>query len=319
MPTKQAIDISDLKLDDAHATAILEMAIENNVIDDYTVPKTKKERIDDAAENVAQMLDAYVNKGVTPDNDDEEFAAMGELIENILELAGISVDGDEVEFGDLPELDGSDGDNDGDGEAAVDIEDIIKGYEELSAASRVKAIKALELDMDDDDDYNSLVAIASWEEAQDKPSSRVLAYIDEIIPPEGEGGDDGEAEGEGEAPSEEPWEGYDKATAADIRKVLAQAAKDGDLTLEQIEYVRAYENGRKAPRSNVFKRLDELEAALGEGDGDGEEEKPQRRRGGLAGLTGGKAKPSSNGAGTITLTREMILEALAEGEIEIEV
>jgi hypothetical protein len=300
--TKQSVDLSDLKLDDEHAKAILNAAIEAEAYSE-DMPKTRKDRINAAGEQIGMMLDAYLNEDVTPDNDDEEVAEMGEMIEEILEIAGIEVDDGEVTFGDLPDLDGEDdadddnGDDDGDGEAAVDINDIVDGYEDLSAASRVKALKALELDPDDDDDYNTLVAVEEWEKAQDKPSSRVLNWLGEVLPEEdgdGDSDDDDDADaddddngGDGDT-DEEPWKGYDKATAAAIRKVLDEEFKKGNLSEEQIQYVRDYEEGREKPptRKNVLKKCDELLASIEENgqpeaEAEEEDEKPARsgRRG----------------------------------------
>jgi hypothetical protein len=70
--------LKDLKLDDAHATAILEKAIE---YDSYTedMPSSKRERIKAATDQVALMIDAWVDDDVTPDNEDEDVAAMGEM------------------------------------------------------------------------------------------------------------------------------------------------------------------------------------------------------------------------------------------------
>lgn len=363
MATKQSVDLSDLKLDDAHAKAILEAAIEEEA---YTedMPKTRKDRINAAGEQIGMMLDAYLNEDVTPDNDDDELAHMGEVIEEILELAGITVDDGEVEFGDLPDLDDEgDGDedddngDDDDGEAAVDIDDIIEGYADLSAASKVKAIKGLELDPDDDDDYNTGRDIADWENEQEKPSSRVLSWLDEngfgAEDEDGDGDDPEEDDDNGDDGDgdEEPWKGYDKATAADIRKVLDAEFKAGNLTAEQIQYVHDYEEGREKPptRKNVLKKCVELLAKIEEdGEPEAEEEKPARGRRGSrtsssrsSGRRGAKAKdedepeeekPARSRRGsrtsktsdkpsgsTITLTREQILEALAEGEVEIEV
>jgi hypothetical protein len=288
--------LKDLKLDDAHATAILEKAIE---YESYTeeMPDSKRDRIKAAGEQITLMVDAWVTDDVTPDNDDEDVAAMGQAIAEIFEIAGVEIDEDGevsyVEPGDVEEPESDDDDNDGDGEAAVDIEDYIKGYDDLSAASRVKAIKALELDMDDDDDYNTAVAIYEYEEAQDKPSSRVLTFLDDLLPPAEEGGaedgepeadddddegaEDGEAEGEGGW--EEPWAKYDKQTAVEVKKALDKLLAKDELTAEMAQYVIDYENGREKPpaRKRIIDHAAKLMAELEEGgEAEPEEEEPAK-------------------------------------------
>jgi hypothetical protein len=356
--TKQSVDLSELKLDDAHAKAILEAAIEAEAYNE-DMPKNRKDRINAAAEQIGMMCDAYINEDVTPDNDDDELAAMGEQIEEILELAGITIEDGEVEFGDLPDLDGDEdgddddddnGDDDGD-EAAVDINDIISGYEDLSAAARVKKIKALDLDPEDDDDYNTARDIADWENEQDKPSSRVLSWLEENGFAEeegdGEGDEDDDDDNDGDdngGDGDEPWDGYDKSSAADIRKVLDTEFKAGNLTAENVQYVRDYEDEREKPptRKNVLKKCDELlakfeagEAPGASGDDDDEDEAPARSRRGRRGAKsndtedekpksgrsswGAKKGGGSSDGGTLTLTREQILEALENGSVEIEV
>ena len=289
-----ATKLKDLKLDDDHATAILEKAIE---YESYTedMPSSKRERIKAAGEQITLMIDAWIDDEVTPDNEDEDVAAMGVVIEEIFLLAGVEIDEDgEVSFGELGDLDGAeaeDGDEEeGDGdEAAFDIEDTIEGYEELSPASKVKAVKALELDADDDDDYNTLVGIYEWEEAQDKPSSRVLQYLDGVIPQEegdaeeGEGDepeeeDEGAEEAGAEGEWEEPWAKYDKQTAVEVKKALDKLMAKDELTAEMAQYVIDFENGRDKPpaRKRIIDHATKLLAELeGGGEVEAEEEEPE--------------------------------------------
>lgn len=372
-----ATKLDDLKLDDAHATAILEKAIEYEA---YTeeMPDTKKGRISAASDQIALLIDAWNNDDINPDNEDPEIAEMGVAMQEVLELAGVEIDEEgEVEYGDLPDLDDEDEededeDSDDDDEAAVDIEDIISGYEELSAAGRVKAIKKLELDaVEDDDDFNTAVNIWEWENEQNKPSSRVMSYLEEEVLPENwqeEAGQEGDEESdeeeededdaddeEGESGEwEEPWKGYDKQSAVEVKGHLDKLLKKGELDPDMVTYVKEYEEAREKPptRKRVVTYCEKLLADLEEGDADEPEddedepeEKPARRGRSTSRRRGAKsadpdesddvdeavaaddekesrrsrrsAKPKSSGS-TITLTREQILEALENGSVEIE-
>jgi hypothetical protein len=192
--------LDGLEIGEVHAEAIIEKAIEFGVYTD-DMPSTSKDKIEAAHEIVAFGIDSWIDDEVTPEAEDDQARTAGEQIAAIFELAGVTIEGKgksaEIVYGDLPELDGADGgdgdDNAGDG-SAFDIESVIEGYPELTPATRIKKIKALELDPEDDDDYNTLISLAEWEESQDEPSSRVLNYLNEIVPPEGEG--DGDAEGD---------------------------------------------------------------------------------------------------------------------------
>lgn len=183
--------LDELEVNEAQAEAIIDKAIEFDVYTDDP-PETKKAKIEAAHEIVAFAIDSWTEDGVRPDSDDKQEAAAGEQILEIFELAGIEADDDgEIEFGEAPEADEDDNDDDDDDkdEAPFDIDDVIDGYEDLSAASRIKAIKKLKLDPEDDDDYNVLVGIEEWENDQDEPSSRVLDYLSDVLPDDGD--DDG--------------------------------------------------------------------------------------------------------------------------------
>jgi hypothetical protein len=286
-----ATKVKDLKLDDAHATAVLEKAIEYESFTEE-MPDSKRDRIKAAGEQITLMIDAWVTDDVTPDNDDEDVAAMGQAIAEIFEIAGVEIDEDgEVSYVEPGDVDEPEGDGDDDGEAAVDINDTIDGYDDMSAAGRVKAIKALELDMDDDDDYNTAVAIYEYEEAQDKPSSRVLSFLDDLIPkdedgegePEGDDDDDEDAEAEGDGDGEEgegweePWAKYDKQTAVEVKKALDKLLAKDELTAEMAQYVIDYEEAREKPpaRKRIIDHAAKLMAELEEG-GEPEEEEPAK-------------------------------------------
>jgi hypothetical protein len=276
------------------------------------MPDTKKAKLAAADEIVAFSVDAYVNDEIRSDDDDPQVAESGEQIEEILEMAGVEIDDDgTVTYGEPEEPKGKKSGGKSGGEAPFDPDDYIEGYSELSVVTKLKKVK--ELDPEDDDDAAILNALRDWENEQDKPSSRVLNWIDEALP-EGEGDDNGGDEGEA---TEEPWEDYDKASAADIRKILKGALEDEEdpLTADQVQYVLDYEQGRKAPRKRVIDYCNTLLEEFGNGGkaDDEPEEKPKRGRGAAK-----KEEPKSEN-GVIVLTREQILTALDSGEVTIEV
>jgi hypothetical protein len=385
--TQVATKLKDLKLDDAHATAILEKAIEYESFTE-DLPASKRERIKAATEQVALMIDAWVDDDVTPENEDEDVAAMGAAIQEIFEIAGVEIDDEgEVSYVDPADVDepaededddaDDDDDSEGDdGEAAVDINDVIDGYDEMSASGKVKAIKALELDMDDDDDYNTAVGLYEYEEAQEKPSSRVLSWLDDLIPKDAdaaeeeaeededaEDDDDAEdAEEDGEEASDEweqPWtkkdgapSDYDKMSAVDVKKYLDKLLAKEELSAEMVQYVIDYETNREKPptRKRIVDYATKLAANVEEPeeeDADEPEEEPKRsgrpsnasrRRQRTRAASdpddtddaddavdrddekeSRRSRRTAKSNGTITITREQILEALSEGEIEIEV
>jgi hypothetical protein len=316
---------TELKLDEAHAEAIVELGIKYGAYSEE-MPDSKKDKIAAAEEIIAFTIDAWVNDDIRPDDDNAKVAKSGEQIAEIHELAGIEIDDDdEVIYGELPDLDGEDDDDNGDDdETAFDPDDYIDGYSEMSVSAKVKAVKAL--DADDDDDVATMEALVEWENEQDKPSARVLNLIEEAI---GEPEDDDEPEADDEDESAEPWEGYDKSSAVEIKKILtAQMADEDDpLTVEQVQYVLDYEQNREKPppRKRVITFCEELieqlndEGASEPDDDDDDEPK------GIAGARRGRGKKKSaakvaedNGL-VIELTREQILTALDSGTVSIEV
>jgi len=320
--------LEELKLSEEHAEAIIEKGIEYGAYSDE-MPDTKKEKQAAADEIVSFSIDAYVNDGITSDDEDPAVAESGRQIEEILEMAGVEIEDGEPVFNDPPELEG---DNGGDGaegdEGPFDPDDYIEGYSELSVVSKMKAIKAL--DPDNDDDATLMEDIADWENAQEKPSSRVLNYIDETLgPEEGAEPEDDEAEAEEAEEAGEPWDGYDKATAAQIKQVLTDAKDDEEapLTAEQVEYVLDYERNREKPppRKRVIDFCEALLEEFANGGEEPEEEAPKRGRGRGRGRSRkaeqSEPKPASEPAsnGVITLTREQILTALDDGEVTIEI
>jgi hypothetical protein len=302
--------VEELKLDEAHAEAIVELGIKYGAYSE-DMPDTKKEKIAAAEEIIAFTIDAWVNDEVTPDDDDEEVAESGRQIAEIHEIAGIEIDEDgEVSYGDLPDLEGGEDEDEDDedepaeddDEAPFDPDDYIEGgYTELSVSSKVKALKGL--DAEDEEDVAILNSIREWEQEQEKPSSRVLNYIEETIgEAEVEDDDNGDDEAEDDE-GDEPWEGYDKSSAVDIKKILAAQVDDEDdpLTPEQVQYVLDYEQNREKPppRKRVIdyctQLLEELEDSAGEDEDDEPEEEEKPKRGIAASRGRGKAKAKGKG------------------------
>jgi hypothetical protein len=301
-----AQQLEGLKLSEDQAEAIIEKGIEYGAYSDE-MPDTKKAKMAAADEIVAFSVDAYVNDEIRSDDDDPQVAESGEQIEEILELAGVEIDDDgTVTYGEPAEAGGSDKGGD---DAPFDPDDYIDGYSELSVVTKLKKVR--DLDPESDDDAAILQAIMDWENEQEKPSSRVLSYIEETL-----GEPEPAPEPEGEA-TEEPWDDYDKTSAVEIKKILTEARTDEEdpLSVDQVQYVLDYEKNREKPppRKRV---IDFCEALLEEMQSEGkEEEKPKRGRGRGAAK---KEEPAVSN-GVITLTREQILTALDSGEVTIEV
>ena len=278
--------LDDLKLDEAHTEAIVELGIKYGAYSEE-MPESKKEKLAAAHEILAFTIDAWVNDEVRTDDDDPEVAESGRQIVEIHELAGITVsDEGDITIGEPAALEYDDEDEDTDTDAVAgddeaededevpfDPDDYITGYTEMSVAAKARAIKAL--DADDDDDVATMEALVEWENEQDKPASRVLSLIEETLGYEDEDEADAEADAEAETEedeaeeedaedidddepeaeadeedeSEEPWEGYDALSATDIKQILNDQLVDEDapLTAEQVEYVLEYERKREKP------------------------------------------------------------------------
>ena len=349
--------IDGLELNQATAKKIVKIGIEVEAYSD-DMPDTKKAQIEAAHEIVALCWDVWVNDGVRPDDDDDEVVEAANAALKVFKAAGITVDDD----GDL-ELPGSDDDDDDDddegdddseaGDDASEGDDddeafdpdsyFEDGWSELTAKTKISVLD--ELDLEDEDNQAAVAAVYEWEKAQDKPASRVLSWVEERFDmdddDEGDSDDDDdesesaedtdESEG-GEA--EEPWDGYNEATA----KVICDTLKEQDeITVEQLQYVKEYEEAMDRPRKRVVDLCAKMIAELEDGDDEEEKPKPKSRIG-----KGSKksADPDENDEvdeaverdndkergkkvhvqqeGTITLTREMILEALDTGRVYIE-
>jgi len=291
-----AATIPDLELSDVQAKKIVKLAIEHGAYSD-DMPGDKAGRLEAANEAISYCIDSWVNDGVRPDDNDEDIAAAGEAIMEIFDAAGIEVDEEGNILTDEAEPEADDGE---DGEEAFNPDDYIEGWSELTPKFKVKALN--DLDLEDADTMSVVEAIREWENEQDKPSSLVLSWIDENL---------GEAEGEGEPEEpegeemEEPWEGYEGSTAVEIKAALKETLESDDgLEVEQVEYVKEYEESKDKPRKRILDYCDELiEQLSAEPE---PEEKP--KRGALAKKTPAKttakkslskktakAEPESNG------------------------
>ena len=342
--------IDSLTLSDAAAKKIIKIAIEQNAYDS-DMPTTKKERQEAAHEIVAFCVDAWANDGARPDDDDPDIAEGAEAILKIFEIADIEADDDgNIEFPNAEEEDDEEDedeeedeeedDDDEDDEGPFDPDDYIEdGYTELNVATRIKRLKAL--DSDDEDDEAILRAIYEWEQSQDKPASRVLNYLEETLELEDEEDEDedeeeevdGEVEedededeedDEGEEDdeeTEEPWEGYNEDKVSDIKAKLQEAFDDQELEPEHLDYIEQYENEvLPKARTRVLKYVEDFRAALnGNGDEDEEDEPEEKPKRGKASAS--KSKPKDKPAGvTIRYTvgdDEFEVEGVSELEVVV--
>lgn len=190
----------------------------------------------------------------------------------------------EAQEGDEDEDEDEDDDEE---ESPFDIDDLIDGYDELTPASKTKAIKKLKLDPEDEDEAEVLDSIREHESEQDKPSTRVMDWITEQIgEPEEQDDEDEEDEDEvddEDEESDEPFEGYDDASIKEIKEALAEAAEEEDeedrLTAEDIESIVEYEKENEN-RKTFIKWLenDLVEMLEEEEDEDEEEDEPTPKR-----------------------------------------
>lgn len=343
MPT-----LEKLVLDVDHAEALIERAIELEA-HDKEMPTDKKGKFESANEIVAFCLDLWINHGIRPDDDEEDAATAAEEAIELLEIVGITVDDDNnVTYGELPEFededddesaeegedddedeedeeaDDDDGDDDEDGEdddeAAFEPDDYLEGYSELSVKSKIATLT--DLDLDDEDTQGVLFALYEWEAAQDKPSGRVMNWLDENGFGEEEAeGDDAEDDEDAEDESDEdeqdedddeaeddeeeagePWEGYDVLTAVQIKEQinewLASDDEDDELSVEDLQAIADYEAAREkpAPKKRVLTFIQALiDAAESEDDEDGdddEDEEPEPKKRGRP--KGSKNKPKDD-------------------------
>jgi hypothetical protein len=312
----KAPSTDDLELTQAQAKKIVKLAIKHGAYSDE-MPETKKDQIEAARESVAMCIDGWVSDEVRPDDDDEEIADAAKAILELFELAGIEVndddeivmpgddeddddtdddDDDESDEDDSDDDDEDDEDEDGD-DAPFDPDDYFDdGWSELSANSKIKVLKAL--DTDDEDDLAAIEAVHAWEKEQDKPTSRVLSWIEDNFDMSGDDDSDDDDDDEDDETvdgtaeeMEEPWKGYNKLTAVDVKKFLTES---DELTAEQVQYVKEYEQSMKAPRKRILTLCDTLIEKLGEEDDEDEKPAKSKSKGALAGKRSKSTDPDDD-------------------------
>lgn len=339
--------LEDLTLSEEQAEQIIEKGIVYGAYDGDEVPGTKKEKLAAADEIIAYSLDAYIGDEIRPGDDDPEVAKAGKEIEEVFAIAGIVIeeadDGSLVAVAGEPEDEAEGDDNGGDeDEEPFNPDDFITGYTELSVMTKLKKVKAL--DPTDNDNIAILNALADWENEQEKPSSRVLNYIDEVLPVEDEADEqeadepeedteNGDEPDTGEEALDQPWDAdkesgikaYDDMTATDIKAFLKEVSDAGELTVDQLEYVLEYEESRDkpAPRKRV---IDYCNALLAEFNGEGEaEDEAEPEPEAVTPPKRGPGRPkkvppvAADSNGVITITREQILTALEAGAVSISI
>jgi hypothetical protein len=335
--------LEGVNLTDVNAKKIIKIAIEQEAYDS-DMPKSKKERLDAAHEIIAFCIDAWKNDGARPDDDDPEIAEGAKAILDIFELADIEVgDDDEILFpesesdddDDEDETDDEDEDSDDeddDEDGPFDPDDYIDGYTELSTKTKLAKIK--KLDPEDEDDAGILTALKDWEEQQDKPNARVLDALADLIDDE-EDEDDDDDEGEevdGEVEDddddedddsddeeesddgEEPWPGYDKATAVKVKEVLSSEFEKENLTEEHIQYVIDYENERPQPRKRIITLCEQLLSQLDEDDDSDDDDDEEDAKPAKKSVKTAAAKASTNGKAEGNFE---IVAQMQSGEIQI--
>lgn len=192
--------------------------------------------------------------------------------------------------------------------------------DDLSRTDLKKLIKDNELDITvkkswDDDELRDKIAEAAGLEAGD----------------DDEEDEDEESEDEAEGGEDKPWDEYDDETVKSIKEAVEAAQEDEDepLEAEQVEAVIAYEKANKN-RASLVKWLEAKKEELSEEGDDSsddeeeeeeaEDEKPAKK---TSKKSSKKEEPEEEdedeGVTSITLTRDQILTALTEGEVEIEV
>jgi hypothetical protein len=168
-------------------------------------------------------------------------------------------------------------------------------------------------------DRKQLIKLAKDNDVELKPRGKsddeIRAELAEAFGASDDDGDGDDTSDDGEEPGE-PWDGYDGSSVKEIKDALEAAREDTDepLTAEQVAYVSQYESSREKPRSSLVKWLDALAEEMGAPASDDEAgdavddavAKDDR-----------KDKRAAK-AGKLVLTREQILEALAEGSVTLD-
>lgn len=260
--------IDSLKLDDAQAKEIIQLAIDNDAYDGK-MPSNKKDRMEAAHDIVTFAIDAWVQDEVRSDSDDEDVAKAGKTVEKILKIAGVKVDESGVIGYEGADDEEEEGDEEGEkDETPFDVDDIIDGWSDMKTTAALEAIEEAE-----DLTQEQIKALLDDESDRGRPRSKVVDALEAALQA-AMGGDDEEGDEEGDGEEEgEPWEGYDKASVKDIKDALESAKDDEDepLTPEQAQYVLDYE-GENKDRAGIKKWLEEFISEAGEDDSTADEE-----------------------------------------------
>jgi hypothetical protein len=284
--------LDSLELEATQAEAIVAVGIALEAYSDE-MPDTKAGKVEAAHEIVAFAIDACVSDGVYPGTDDEEISEEAiEQVQDILALAGVKINmptSDKIKYGDPVtgkkmekilakyevEIDGSDDDDDDDADdedTPFDIDEYFEDgeYSELTAASKLKLIKGL--DPEDEDELEVLLAVKEWEETQDKPASRVLDYLADIIEEDDDASDDDDDDDADDEPEAEADEGSDEEYTEDElmemdREELFQVAEDFGVETPQ----RLTGPGKKKLVKQILEAQDDADDDDDADDGEPEE------------------------------------------------
>ena len=239
--------IDELEIDEAHAEAVIEKAIEFDVYSEE-MPDTEKDKIEAAHEIIAFSLDSYIDDEVRETSNDEGTAEAGAQILELIGLAGISLKvakkGGAVDiiYGDLPDIDDSDDDDEEEDDENVDLSDLdrkgLKAY-----------IKDNELDIKvttkmSDDDIRDAITEATEEEEDEEEEDEEDGFDPESI-----------------------IEGFDGMSVKDV----IAAFDSGELDEDDIAAIKEYEENEGKKRKGVLNwepAEDEEEEEEEEEDGD---------------------------------------------------
>jgi hypothetical protein len=210
--------IDELELSPAHAEAVVDRGVEFEVISEDDKPSSTKAMMEQAHEIVAFAIDAWVDDGVNPTNAEEDSDIDPEAVEQvqeILTIAGVEIDEDnDVEFGELPELEGVEEEEE---EAPFDVNDIIEDYDSLKVAEVIDIFEGGELSADD------IRAVQEYEEEAGARAKIMKFDADSVEEAEEEEGEEAEEE-EGEELE------LDELDRADLKAVIKEYDLDIKVT-----------------------------------------------------------------------------------------
>jgi hypothetical protein len=248
--------IDSLKIEDSHAKAIIQLAIDNDAYDGK-MPSTKKDRIEAAHDIVTFAIDAWVQDEVRSDSDDPDLKKAGKTVEKILSIAGVKVDESGVVGYEKPKkVKDADTSEEEEGEEEEEEEDDDEGVDlsTLSRAELKKLIKDNEIDVkvlknDSDDDIRAKIEAAVGEDEEE------------------EEGDEEESEDEAPFDVNDIIDGWsDMKTTAALKAIEENA---DELDQEQVKALLDDEQSGSKPRSKI---IDALEAVLNAQMGGDEDE-----------------------------------------------